>query len=357
MTGLERNGDIVKMAAYAPLFGNLTATHWAPDLIWFNNHTSTASVNYYVQQIFAKNAGTTLLQSEFDGAEIESEPFRGKVGVGTWSTAAKFSNVKIVNNETGEVLGEDDFSENDFSTNWTKVADGNWSIKDGTLIQASSSTNTSTYSTTGTVAYFGDTSWSNYTFTVDAVKTSGDEGFLIPFAVHSKSNNYFWNIGGWGNTVSCLQQVKDNTKSDQISGTVKDCVLKTGTTYQLKVVVTDNNVKCYIDDELYIDYDMPETATAESYEVVSTDETGDIIIKMVNETEYPKTFAIDIKGADTIQDTAAVDVVAGNSLDNDNILGQEEVVKLESSEVSGISNQFNYTVPQYSVTVLRVKTK
>ncbi|MBR1832138.1 MAG: carbohydrate binding domain-containing protein [Ruminiclostridium sp.] len=41
MTGLERNGDIVELAAYAPLFGNLTATHWAPDLIWFNNHTVT----------------------------------------------------------------------------------------------------------------------------------------------------------------------------------------------------------------------------------------------------------------------------------------------------------------------------
>ena len=63
MTGLERNGDIVKMAAYAPLFGNLTALHWAPDLIWFNNVTSTCSVNYYVQQVFAKNAGSALLSS------------------------------------------------------------------------------------------------------------------------------------------------------------------------------------------------------------------------------------------------------------------------------------------------------
>lgn len=90
MTGLERNGDIVKMAAYAPLFGNLTATHWAPDLIWFNNHTSTNSVNYYVQQIFSKNAGTSLLSSELNGAEIEQTPFSGKVGVGTWNTSATF---------------------------------------------------------------------------------------------------------------------------------------------------------------------------------------------------------------------------------------------------------------------------
>ncbi len=357
MTGLERNGDIVKMAAYAPLFGNLTAMHWAPDLIWFNNHTSTSSINYYVQKIFGNNAGTSLLKSDFTGAEIVGNPFKGKVGVGTWSTSAEFDNVKIVNNETGEVLAQDDFSQNDFAKNWQKVSDGNWSVKNGKLIQASTNTDTMKYSTTGTVAYFGDTDWSNYTFTVDAVKIGGDEGFLIPFAVNNSRNNYFWNIGGWGNTVSCLQQVSNGTKSDQLYGTVKNCRLNTGDTYKLKVVVTDNNVKCYLNDTLYVDCDLPKTSNAESYQVVSTDKTGDIIIKMVNVTEYPKTFAIDIKGAETIGETASVDVVAGDSLSNDNILEKEEDVTLVSSEVSGIQKQFNYTVPQYSVTVLRVKTK
>lgn len=357
MTGLERNGDIVKMAAYAPLFGNLTATHWAPDLIWFNNHTSTASINYYVQKIFSTNAGTTLLKSELTGADIEDEPFYGKVGVGTWNTSAKFDNIKIVDNKTEDILAEDDFSEDDFKSSWTKVSDGTWTVKNGELVQASTSTNTGKYDTTGTAAYFGDADWTNYTYTLEATKTGGDEGFLIPFAVQNSKNNFFWNIGGWGNTVSALQQVSDGGKSGQLSGTVKDCYIETGTTYKLKIVVTDTNVKCYIDDELYVDYDLPETSNAESYQVVSTDETGDIIIKLVNVTGYSKTFAIDIAGADTVGATASLEVVAGTSLENDNILGQEETVTLKSSELSGITKQFNYTVPQYSVTVMRIKTQ
>lgn len=357
MTGLERNGDIVKMAAYAPLFGNLTGLHWAPDLIWFNNHTVTSSINYYVQQIFAKNAGTTLLQSEFNGAEIEESPFMGKVGVGTWSTSATFDNVKIVDNDTGKVLAQDNFSNDTFSKNWEKVSDGNWSVKNGKLVQSSTSTNTNMYATTGTAAYFGNSNWKNYTYTLDAVKTGGDEGFLIPFAVGDSKNNYFWNIGGWNNTVSCLQQVTNGVKSDQISGTVKNCKLNTGETYKIKVVVTDKNIKCYLNDTLYINYDLPDTANAESYQVVSTDESEDIIIKMVNVTGNPKTFAITIDGAEKIGDMAAVDVVAGDSLRNDNILEKEEDVTLKSSTISGITQQFNYTVPQYSVTVLRVKTK
>lgn len=50
-----------------------------------------------------------------------------------------------------------------------------------------------------------------------------------------------------------------------------------------------------------------------------------------------------------------MDVVAGNSETDDNILGKEEVVTLKSDKVSGIKDKFNYTVPKYSVTVLRIK--
>ena len=37
MTGLERNGDVVRMACYAPLFAHAEAWQWTPDLIWVDN--------------------------------------------------------------------------------------------------------------------------------------------------------------------------------------------------------------------------------------------------------------------------------------------------------------------------------
>lgn len=354
MTGLERNSDIVKLAAYAPLFGNITATHWAPDLIWFNNHTVTCSVNYYVQQIFARNVGTKLLSSELEGAQVSGRrKLAGQIGVGTWNTAAEFDNVRITDNVSGAVLAEDDFSA-DTLGKWNKVSDGKWEITDGKLIQASSSTNTNLYATTGSAMYFGDKTWTNYTFTVDATKTGGSEGFLIPFSVGDKNNNWFWNIGGWNNTVSCLQNVNSGVKSDQVSGTVKNYKVKTGTTYKLKVVVSDYNVKCYIDDELMVDYDIPETSEAEAYQVVSTDASGDIIIKLVNQKESAKTFAIDLQNVGVLADTADIEVVAGDSLAADNILGKAEVVTLKASSINGVSDKFNYTASPYSVTVIRI---
>ena len=356
MTGLERNGDIVKMAAYAPLFGNVVATHRAPDLIWFNNYTVTPSVNYYVQKIFAVNAGTALLESRLMGAEEEIEPLSGHVGLGTWNTAASFDNVRVVDNATGSVLAEDDFNSAASADNWYKVSDGKWSISGGRLLQESATTNTNIYGNTGSMVYFGGTDWSNYTFTVEATKESGKEGFLIAFAVGDKDNNYFWNIGGWNNTVSCLQKVGDGAKSGQIGGTVKRLSVKSGTAYALKIVVSDMNVKCYIDDELYVDYTIERSANAESYQVVSTDESGDIIVKLVNVTGSGKTFAVDISGVQGIQSAAEVYLVAGNSLGDDNILGLEEAVCMEQLEVTGITDRFNYTVPKYSVTVLRIKS-
>ena len=351
MTGIERNGDIIKMAAYAPLFGNLTATHWAPDLIWFNNHLNTGSINYYVQKIFSINAGKKLLDSKLEGAGVEVPDLGGMVGVGTWNTAATFDNVSVVNNKTGEVLGEQDFEKDTFKKDWYQMADGDFDVADGELVQSSTSTKDSS---TGSVAYYGFTDWTDYTYTVNATKTAGDEGFLIPFAVQGKDNNYFWNLGGWGNTLSCLQQVTDGVKSGQVGGTIKSFKAETGQTYKLKVVVSGTNVKCYVDGELYIDYDATAGSEAEAYQVVSTDETGDVIIKLVNVTGSDRVFAVDMANAGNVSSDATVYQVAGNSLTDDNILGAEEDCKMEEMKVSGFSSKFNYTVPKYSVTVIRI---
>ena len=351
MTGLERNGDIVTMAAYAPLFGNLTATHWSPDLIWFNNHLCTGSISYYMQKIFSVNQGIKLLASTLNGAAIKQENLNGRVGVGTWYTAAEFDDVKVVNNDTGEILGEDDFSKNTFWWNWECVTDGDFKVKNGKLFQSSTEME---YSLNGSVAYFGEDTWENYTYTLKATKLDGAEGFIIPFAVKDKDNNFFWNIGGWDNTVSCLQEISNSSKAGQIIGTVKEFTAETGKTYELKITVDGRNVKCYIDGELYVDYTVGSDGEAEAYHVVSTDESGDIIIKLVNVTERNRSFAVNVKNAE-IADEATVYQVKGETLGDDNILGEKEDCIMEEITLSGLGENFNFVAPKYSVTVIRLK--
>ncbi|MBQ8209566.1 MAG: carbohydrate binding domain-containing protein [Clostridia bacterium] len=351
MTGLERNGDIVRMAAYAPLFGNLTATHWSPDLIWFDNDGATGSINYYMQKLFSNNVGTTLIASSLDGADIVEDSLTGMVGLGTWNTTAEFDNVKVVSNETGEVLSEDSFDSAIWFWDWYKNTDGKWKASDGKFTQTELYPD---YSELGACVYCGDTDWSDYTFTVEATKTEGEEGFYIPFLIEDENNCFYWNIGGWGNTQTALQRLEDGVKTGAINGTVTDFTVETGVTYEIKIVVDGVNIKGYIDDVLMFDYDAESDSNAEAYQVVSTDESGDIIIKLVNVTENDRTFAIDIENAENIGSTATVYQVAGESLADDNILGEEEKCKMVEFTVDGISAKFNYTVPQYSATVIRI---
>jgi len=54
---VERNGDVVTMTSYAPLFARKNATNWNPDLIYFDNERPYLTCSYYVQQMFGQSSG------------------------------------------------------------------------------------------------------------------------------------------------------------------------------------------------------------------------------------------------------------------------------------------------------------
>jgi len=80
MTGLERNADVVTMAAYAPLFAHVNDWQWTPNLIWFDNNSSFATPSYYVQQLFSNNKGTDVVSMT-----QQSETIKGQDSV--WASA------------------------------------------------------------------------------------------------------------------------------------------------------------------------------------------------------------------------------------------------------------------------------
>lgn len=67
LTGLERNGDVVTLSSYAPLFGHEERWQWRPNLIWLDNLQIYGTPSYYVQQAFSRNRGNRLLPVRLDG--------------------------------------------------------------------------------------------------------------------------------------------------------------------------------------------------------------------------------------------------------------------------------------------------
>ena len=61
LTSLERNGDLVHLASYAPLLARRQHTQWTPDLIYFNDTAIFPSLNYTVQKLFGQNPGDTCV--------------------------------------------------------------------------------------------------------------------------------------------------------------------------------------------------------------------------------------------------------------------------------------------------------
>lgn len=57
ITGIERNGDIVQMASYAPMLAKKGFTQWTTDMIFFDNVNILLTPNYHVQKMFMNNQG------------------------------------------------------------------------------------------------------------------------------------------------------------------------------------------------------------------------------------------------------------------------------------------------------------
>ena len=96
LTGLERNADIVQMASYAPLFGNVDGWQWKPDLIWVDNLRVMGTPNYYVQKLYATNKGSEVVSIY----NTDKMPVTGQDSLYASSTIDRSTNeliIKIVN--------------------------------------------------------------------------------------------------------------------------------------------------------------------------------------------------------------------------------------------------------------------
>ena len=100
MTGFERNADVIHMTTPAPLFAHVDGWQWRPDQIWYDQTQMFKTVSYYVQQMYATNAGTNVLPLTMTpaGKKAKPQPVANLEGQnGLFASAAFDSN-------TGEVI-------------------------------------------------------------------------------------------------------------------------------------------------------------------------------------------------------------------------------------------------------------
>ena len=118
-------------------------------------------------------------------------------------------------------------------------ATGRWSIDDGQVIQAGMGTDQR--------LMFGDPSWTDYEFTLEARKTGGSEGFLILFRETSPRAHYWYNIGGWGNVRHQLEKARPNRGRGAVGPSARGRI-QTGKWYKIRVRCAGNHTQIWLDD-------------------------------------------------------------------------------------------------------------
>ena len=335
MTGIERNSDIVVMACYAPLFANLNHKRWNPDLIYFDNHKVYGTPSYYVQKMFSENRGDNVLPIDLQSSEATTTTSRGgTIGVGTWLTQAEFKDIKVI--QDGKVVYESDFSKG--TEGWKFLGNGDWSVNEGALRQ--------TRITENVRAIVQNKKFTEYTYTLKARKISGDEGFLILFNVNDENEKSWWNIGGWGNRRHGIEM--GGIIGNEVSGSIE-----TGKWYDIKIEVTRNRIKCYLDNKLIHDVAYPPTTKSLYASASVVSKTKEVILKVVNVSAEPQTAAINIAGKSGASEGTAI-VLTSEKSNDENSLDNPTKVSPKTTKLQVKRNSLQFEFPPNSLTILRI---
>ncbi|MBR6031424.1 MAG: carbohydrate binding domain-containing protein [Bacteroidaceae bacterium] len=318
MAGMERNSDVCIMASYAPIFINENDSQWRPDMLHYNAYASFGTPSYWAQQMMAETVGKQNITWTETGNSIGFDAAR--LGVGSWSTSVTYSNIRVT--DAG-----------------------------GDIIFEQAEAVTTPQSLQGSYRTF-DVCTNNCTIEMDAVKNSGDEGFLVAFAHIDATNYAWWNLGGWSNSKHAVEQAVNGTKSTltDASGSIT-----TGRTYHIKIVRQGLTARCYLDGTLIHTVTLQEKTGQRLYLCASLNEAEDTaILKVINYNAeaVPASFTFPdatLSGDADLRIMSNADNYAENSMEEpEKVMPKNEKLTIESE------NSLSFEVPAYSLSVIQI---
>ncbi len=332
MTGMERNGDIVRMSSYAPLFVRVEDRHWNPDAIVFNGSQSYGTPSYYVQKLFANNRVDEAYSAKVEAAP-DPNPVGAGVGVGTWKTQAEYEHLSLRTNNQNILLKDG-------------ARTGAWKVEGDALAQSDTQENR-------TALYLSTKPAGDSTIRVRARKTGGDEGFLLLFRVKDSKNFMWWNVGGWGNHQNALEKTVNGSKFEV--GQQVPYSVENNRWYDLRVETKGNHISCYIDNKLVQEGDDT-SPTSFAANIGRVKKSGDVIVKLVNGSESARKVTLDLRGM-KVGPTATFTILTSAGLEDENSFAQPKRIAPGTSKRSGVSAYFDQICPPRSLVILRIKGK
>lgn len=339
---MEKNADLVKMSSYAPLLVNEHDVDWPVNLIHFNAGASFGRISYYALNMlndhkatFNYPVTTTLLPEK-----NVTPKFSGSIGLATWDTEAEYKDITVV--QQGDTVYS---SRRDSQlTDWLPVR-GSWNKQPGLLAQTAAGAQQ--------LAILKDHHFNAYTLSLKARKTGGVNVFIIPFAVKDTNTCLRAHIGSWLNSNAMFESLTNGYDVAGISNPVRlKAPLESGRWYDIRLEVSNDEVKCFVDNSLLMTYREPQKL----FSIAGKDEkNGDIILKIVNAGESAVDADIRLDGA-AVSPVAQVITLTADKPGAENSFASPEAYTPHTSTIQNAAAQFSWKVPALSVNIIRLKS-
>ena len=200
---------------------NVTYVNGKPDMIWFDNHRTFGTPNYYVQKLSMNHQGSRRLSVSAEGIGVvdsRAPEYRGKIRLEGYETKSRFDEVSVRNLDTEEVLAFGDFLTEKGEHAWLEgCAD---------------------------CADYED--WENYEISLKACELEGWKGFQILFGWRDNDNYLAATFGGWQNLDLFIHRQVKGRGCDLTEGWFQ---AEKGRVYDLKIRVKDCRITVFIDGE------------------------------------------------------------------------------------------------------------
>ncbi|WP_106828983.1 alpha-L-arabinofuranosidase C-terminal domain-containing protein [Parabacteroides pacaensis] len=327
MIGLEKNPDIIKQVAYAPLLANVNYENCLPAAIYFDTHRVVETPSYQVLKAFSENRGDELLKSEVT-TELRPQAIFGGAGIYMFDDFYEIEHFAID--------GETDYS--------SQVISGEWNVLPaGKLIASPNKWN---------YIVCGDSLAYNYVVTARIRRVKGSNS--IQFRVRDngrtdrQQNHVVFTLGPGESSLT--------QQSGQVAYPLtpaRSCPLAMNTWYDIKVVCQDDTYSCYVNDSLLHRTTLEPIPSLVSV-VTRNKEDNTIILKVVNTTYHPEKTSIEIENANVKKEAEVIEIV-GDPVDRNTLDMPTCVVPRNKNITLSATHPIVYNFPPNSVTILKLK--
>lgn len=337
INGMERNGDIVTMASYAPLFENRNDRSWATNLIWIDTDTVVGRSSYYVQKMAAENRPDYNVKSNITMHQLEPEKFdKGLIGFGADKSSVEVKDL-ILGIKGSKVRGKLDNFINISGNNKFDISNDILSIERGKILLDN--------------VFAGEC-------TISFKMRNIGENVGFQFYVNMNddaSTGYKFNVGMWSSKDRTEMVRLIDNKEYGILAEHSGCEIQKNSWYDIRIEVTSDKCVLFINDKKILSYDvkpMPLQFIHSGYD----EGNKELVVKVVNASENVYSTSIELKGVKKVENKGRVITLKSNAACDENSYDEPRRIYPQEMFYGKFGEKFDYDFPPFSYSILRIKT-